>query len=69
MERISENGHSQVGVGAVLPDELAKDLEQARKQLGDFNRRALDFIKERPIPVLIGAFCVGLLLGRMANRR
>jgi hypothetical protein len=69
MERISENGHTPIGVARALPDELAKDLERARKQMGDFNRKALDFIKERPIPVLIGAFCVGLLLGRMANRR
>jgi hypothetical protein len=69
MERISENGHNLAGVAAALPDELAKDLKRAEKKVGDFNRQALDFIKERPIPVLIGAFCVGLLLGRMANRK
>ncbi len=68
MERTSENGHTQGGMAA-LPAELERDLERAKKELGEFNRKALELIKERPIPVLIGAFCVGLLLGRMASRR
>jgi hypothetical protein len=69
MERTSGNGHHQAAGVTGLPPELAEGLAQAREQLGDFNRKALDFIQKRPIPVLIGAFCVGLLLGRMASRR
>jgi hypothetical protein len=67
MERTTGNGHHHMATG--MPAELAETLDQAREQLGDFNRKALDFIQKRPIPVLIGAFCVGLLIGRMASRR
>lgn len=68
MERTTGNGHHQELTGGGLPAELAESLDQAREQLGDLNRKAVVFIQKRPIPVLIGAFCVGILLGRLASR-
>jgi len=69
MERTSGNGHHQSAQGSEFPPELVAGVERAREQLGDLNRKALDLIQRRPIPVLIGAFCVGLLIGRLASRR
>jgi hypothetical protein len=68
MERTTGNGHHHAAASGI-PAELTDGLEHAREQLEDFNRKALDFIQKRPIPVLIGAFCVGILLGRLASRR
>jgi hypothetical protein len=67
MERTTGNGHQEVAAG--LPGDLGDNVQRARDQLVELNRKALDFIEKRPIPVLIGAFCVGLLIGRMASRR
>jgi hypothetical protein len=67
MERTTGNGHQEVTTG--LPGDLGDNMQRAREQLGELNRKALDFIEKRPIPVLLGAFCVGLLLGRIASRR
>jgi hypothetical protein len=68
MERTTGNGHHQASP-AGFPPELAESLANARDQFSDLNRKALDFVQKRPIPVLIGAFCLGILLGRMASRR
>ena len=52
-----------------LQSKLAPQLEEARRNLEDLNRRAQSFIKERPGTCLIGALAFGFIVGKLASRR
>jgi hypothetical protein len=41
------------------------DLDELRRQLGDVNQRAVDFIRSRPGTALLLALGAGFLIGRI----
>lgn len=43
--------------------------EQARALLTDANERAAGFVRQHPVPCLVGALALGYLVGRAAARR
>ncbi|HZH02189.1 MAG TPA: hypothetical protein VEY30_00310 [Myxococcaceae bacterium] len=51
-----------------LESRVAPQLEDARRNLADFNTQALRFIQERPGTCLVGALAVGFIVGRIASR-
>ena len=53
---------------AMLPGPV-EPLEHAQELLLEANARVLDFVKEHPVPCLIGAVAVGYVVGRAAAKR
>lgn len=43
--------------------------DQARAFLTDANERAAGFVRQHPVPCLVGAVALGYLVGRAAARR
>jgi len=52
-----------------LADRVVPQLDEARRNLADFNTRAVTFIKANPGTCLVGAVALGFLIGRLASRR
>lgn len=52
-----------------LQDKFGPQLEQARQNLSELNRRVTSFIKENPGTCLLGALAVGFVVGKIASRR
>jgi ElaB/YqjD/DUF883 family membrane-anchored ribosome-binding protein len=52
-----------------IQDRVIPQIDEARRNLVDFNTRAVSFIKANPGTCLIGAIAVGFLVGRLASRR
>ncbi|MCI0574431.1 MAG: hypothetical protein L0Y66_27170 [Myxococcaceae bacterium] len=52
-----------------LQDRVLPHLDEARRNLSDFNHRALRFIRENPGTCLLGAVALGFIVGRIASRR
>ena len=50
-------------------DGLSPQLEEARRNLVEVNRRVVDFIRANPGTCLLGAVALGFLVGRLASRR
>jgi hypothetical protein len=44
-------------------------LEQAQAALAQAQEKALGFIRENPVPCLVGGLVAGYLLGRLARSR
>ena len=52
-----------------LADNVLPQLDPARRNLEDFNTRAITFIRATPGTCLVGAVALGFLIGRLASRR
>jgi ElaB/YqjD/DUF883 family membrane-anchored ribosome-binding protein len=52
-----------------LEARLGPQLEQARKNLSELNRRVAGFIKENPGTCLLGAVAVGFVVGKLVSRK
>ena len=52
-----------------LADNVLPQLDQARRNLEDFNTRTVAFIRANPGTCLVGAVALGFLIGRLASRR
>ncbi|SET48196.1 hypothetical protein [Stigmatella erecta] len=52
-----------------IQDRIVPQIDEARRNLVDFNTRAVSFIRANPGTCLIGAIAVGFLVGRLASRR
>ena len=52
-----------------LQERLGPQLEQARQNLSDLNRRVTAFIRENPGTCLLGAVALGFIVGKLASRR
>ena len=52
-----------------LQARIAPQIDEARRNLEDLNRRAQSFIRERPGTCLIGALAFGFIVGKIASRR
>lgn len=50
-------------------EELEERYEQARDALEEYNRTAMDFIRENPGICIAGAIGAGYIVGRLASRR
>jgi ElaB/YqjD/DUF883 family membrane-anchored ribosome-binding protein len=48
---------------------VAPQLEEARRNLTDFNTRAVSYIRQNPGTCLLGAIAVGFVVGKLASRR
>lgn len=57
--------------GATLEDlqsKIGPQIDQARQNIADLDKRVSAFIRERPGTCLLGAIGIGFLIGRMASR-
>lgn len=52
-----------------IQERIVPQLDEARRNLVDFNTRAISFIRANPGTCLLGAVAVGFLVGRLASRR
>ncbi|XXF75765.1 hypothetical protein P2318_22220 [Myxococcaceae bacterium GXIMD 01537] len=52
-----------------LSDRVLPQLDEARRNLEDFNTRVVGFIRANPGTCLLGAVAVGFVIGRIASRR
>lgn len=52
-----------------LSDRVLPQIDEARRNIADFNTRAVTFIRANPGTCLVGAVAVGFLIGRLASRR
>lgn len=50
-------------------EQLEERYEQARDALEEYNRTAMDFIRENPGICIAGAIGAGYIVGRLASRR
>jgi ElaB/YqjD/DUF883 family membrane-anchored ribosome-binding protein len=48
--------------------QLGPQLDEARRNLVDFNTRTVAFIRENPGTCLLGAVALGFLVGKLASR-
>ena len=51
-----------------LQARLAPQLDQARANLNDFNRRASVWIRDNPGSAILGACALGFFIGKIASR-
>ena len=51
-----------------VQEKLSPQLDEAKKNLSDFNTRVTSFIRERPGACLLGAVALGFIVGRIASR-
>lgn len=47
---------------------IAPTLDQARTNLAAVDRRAVAFIRERPVTCIVGALALGFVVGKLAAR-
>ncbi|MDC0715156.1 hypothetical protein POL68_42300 [Stigmatella sp. ncwal1] len=52
-----------------IQERIVPQIDEARRNLADFNTRAVSFIRANPGTCLIGAIAVGFFVGRLASRR
>lgn len=52
-----------------LQERIGPQIDVARQNLVDMNRRVAGFIKENPGTCLLGALAVGFIVGKIASRR
>jgi hypothetical protein len=52
-----------------LQDRVAPQIDRARSDLADLNRRLAGFIRENPGTCLLGALALGFIVGKIAARR
>ena len=52
-----------------LQENLAPQIEEARRNLTELNTRVVGFIRQNPGTCLLGAIAVGFVIGRIASRR
>ena len=52
-----------------VQDRVGPQLEQARQELADLNRRLGSFIRENPGTCLLGALAFGFIVGKIVSRR
>lgn len=52
-----------------IQERIVPQIEEARRNLTDFNQRAVSFIRANPGTCLVGAVALGFLIGRIASRR
>jgi ElaB/YqjD/DUF883 family membrane-anchored ribosome-binding protein len=52
-----------------LEAQFGPQLEQARQNLTDLNRRVTNFVRENPGTCLLGALAFGFVVGKLASRR
>lgn len=52
-----------------LQERFGPQIDQARQNLTDLNRRVTSFIKENPGTCLLGALALGFVVGKLASRR
>lgn len=52
-----------------LSERVVPQLDEARRNLADFNTRAINFIRANPGTCLVGAVALGFVIGRIASRR
>lgn len=52
-----------------LQDRIGPQLDKARSDLADLNRRTAEFIRENPGTCLIGALALGFIVGKIVSRR
>lgn len=52
-----------------LQDNVLPQIDEARRNLEEFNTRAVGFIRANPGTCLLGAVAVGFIVGRIASRR
>ena len=52
-----------------LQDRVAPQIDRARSDLADLNRRLASFIRENPGTCLLGALAFGFIVGKIASRR
>lgn len=53
----------------MLQERLAPQIDQARQNLTDLNRKVVSFVRENPGTCLIGAVALGFIVGKLAARR
>jgi hypothetical protein len=51
-----------------VQERVIPQLEEARRNLSDFNQRAVVFIRQNPGTCLLGALALGFIVGRIASR-
>jgi hypothetical protein len=51
-----------------VQEKLGPQLDEAKKNLSDFNSRFTSFVRERPGVCLLGALAFGFIVGRIASR-
>ena len=64
----TKNGSPLQQLGA-MQEQAEAQIQAAKDAMGDFNEKALHFIKERPGLCLVGAVAVGFVVGRIVSRR
>lgn len=52
-----------------LQDRVGPQIDRARHDLADLNRRLTTFIRENPGTCLLGALAFGFVVGKIASRR
>ena len=52
-----------------IQERIVPQIDEARRNLVDFNNRAVSFIRANPGTCLLGAVAVGFLIGKIASRR
>ncbi|MBX5481156.1 MAG: hypothetical protein IRZ16_04800 [Myxococcaceae bacterium] len=52
-----------------LQEKLGPQLDLARQNLSELNRKVTTFIRENPGTCLLGALAVGFIIGKIASRR
>ncbi|HZA50917.1 MAG TPA: hypothetical protein VE549_09260 [Myxococcaceae bacterium] len=52
-----------------LQDRVGPQIDRARGDLADLNRRLASFIRENPGTCLLGALAFGFIVGKIASRR
>jgi hypothetical protein len=63
-----ENQDQRADEAALSRPEQAR-LQQAQEALAQAQQRALGFVRQNPIPCLVGGLVAGYLLGRLARSR
>jgi hypothetical protein len=52
-----------------LTDQVAPQIDKARRKLNRFGRRMTDVIQDHPAACLLGALALGYLVARVARRQ
>lgn len=53
----------------LLQERFGPQIENARQELTDLNRKVTTFIKQNPTTCILGALAVGFIVGKIASRR
>jgi hypothetical protein len=52
-----------------VQDRIMPRIDEARRNLADFNSRAVSYIRQNPGTCLLGALAFGFVVGKIAARR